>query len=150
MTAPRPGITRRSTLSAAGIALAGAVAGFVVARNSDAARARGRTTAANAYGRVPAGGGRPLAAVAAIPDGGGLIRRSPAVVLVRAGSRVHAFSAVCPHQGCLVDRVTAASIDCPCHGSRFATATGAVLAGPATRPLTRVPVTVRNGEVFAG
>jgi nitrite reductase/ring-hydroxylating ferredoxin subunit len=50
---------------------------------------------------------------------------------------VHAVSARCTHLGCLV-RFNAAetSWDCPCHGSRF-DVDGAVLEGPAVRPLPR-------------
>jgi len=48
---------------------------------------------------------------------------------------VHAVSLRCTHLGCLL-RFNAAerSWDCPCHGSRF-DVDGAVLEGPATRPL---------------
>ncbi len=50
---------------------------------------------------------------------------------------VHAVSLRCTHLGCLL-RFNAAerSWDCPCHGSRF-DVDGAVLEGPATRPLER-------------
>ncbi|GAA4012076.1 FAD-dependent oxidoreductase [Allokutzneria multivorans] len=54
----------------------------------------------------------------------------------RAGV-VHAVSLRCTHLGCLV-RFNGAerSWDCPCHGSRF-DVDGAVLEGPATKPLPR-------------
>lgn len=49
---------------------------------------------------------------------------------------VHAFSARCPHLGCAVRwSPQEKSWDCPCHGSRFDAVTGAVLNGPAQRPL---------------
>jgi Rieske Fe-S protein len=50
---------------------------------------------------------------------------------------LHAVSLRCTHLGCLV-RFNAAerSWDCPCHGSRF-DVNGAVLEGPAVRPLPR-------------
>lgn len=144
------GVTRRSALTATAVAVAGGVAGYVVARNSAAAKAPDGTTAANAYGSVPSESGRPLAAVSAIPDGGGVVLGSPAVVLTRRGSQVHAFSAICTHEGCRVDRVSGGAISCPCHGSRFDAVTGKVLGGPAPRPLPAVPVTVRGGEVYSG
>jgi glycine/D-amino acid oxidase-like deaminating enzyme/nitrite reductase/ring-hydroxylating ferredoxin subunit len=49
--------------------------------------------------------------------------------------RVHRFSAVCPHLGCIVAwNGGEKSFDCPCHGSRF-DARGAVIEGPAVDPL---------------
>ena len=48
---------------------------------------------------------------------------------------LHAVSLRCTHLGCLLRFNSAErSWDCPCHGSRF-DVTGAVLEGPATRPL---------------
>lgn len=50
---------------------------------------------------------------------------------------VHAFSAVCPHLGCIVHwNADEKTFDCPCHGSRF-DGHGRVLNGPANQNLTR-------------
>lgn len=149
-------LTRRAALSGAGIALAGAVAGYLVARNSTAARAGGGggVTVANAYGPAAAASGaassgRMLVALDQVPVGGGVVLAKDGIVVTRtAPDDVHAFSAVCTHQGCTVDTVADGAIDCPCHGSSFDAATGAVRRGPATRPLPPITVAVRSGQVF--
>ena len=142
-------LSRRSAVEGAAALAVGVVAGAVVARNSAAAKTKRGTTAANAYGPAPSDTGKRLAALADIPPGGGVIVDDPAVVLVRdSNDQVHAFSAVCTHQGCTVDKVAKGQIECPCHGSRFDAATGDVTSGPASRPLPSVAVVVRNGEVF--
>jgi Rieske Fe-S protein len=128
------------------VVAAGGVVGAVTVWTSGVGGGRRGTTAANAYG-APAGraGGR-LTTLDSVPAGSGLVLDG--IVLTRsAGGDVHAFSAVCTHQGCTVG-VSDAGIACPCHGSRFDPATGAVVHGPATRPLPPVGVVVRNGEVF--
>jgi Rieske Fe-S protein len=149
MTDMAEGVTRRSALTATGAAVIGGVAGFAVARNSAAAKQPSGPAAANAYGDTPTSAGRVLAPLADVPDGGGVVLDKPAVVITRTGSDVHAFSAVCTHQGCHVDKVSGGTIRCPCHGSRFDASTGAVVRGPAGSPLPRVEITVRNGEVLS-
>jgi glycine/D-amino acid oxidase-like deaminating enzyme/nitrite reductase/ring-hydroxylating ferredoxin subunit len=57
-----------------------------------------------------------------------------------AGGVVHAVAATCTHLGCTVHWNRAEmSWDCPCHGSRF-DVDGAVLNGPAVRPLEQYEV----------
>ena len=53
---------------------------------------------------------------------------------------IHAYSAVCPHMGCVVRwNGEERSFDCPCHGSRFTTE-GVVINGPATAGLEKIIV----------
>jgi Rieske Fe-S protein len=56
------------------------------------------------------------------------------------------LSAVCTHQGCLVDSVANGTISCPCHGSAFSL-TGEVTSGPATQPLPARQFSVVDGVV---
>lgn len=69
-------------------------------------------------------------------------------VLVRLDSGDFvAYSAVCTHQQCIVDYKNG-QLACPCHGSIFDPANGgAVVNGPANRPLPEIPVKVEGGNV---
>ena len=127
-------MTRRSALAGAVAVAAGAVAGYFLGRNSDAARAAAPGTAANAYG--PA---KKTAALARVADitGAGIVEHG--VVLTRdASGTVRGVSAICTHQGCTVAAPHNGVVACPCHGSRFDALTGRVLRGPATRALPAV------------
>jgi Rieske Fe-S protein len=144
-------ITRRSALRAAALSLAAAIAGFVVARTSHAARSKGVSTAANGYGygAAPTSGGRLLARVDQVPVTGGLILTGEKIVLTAGqNGAIHGFSAVCTHQGCTVGSVSRTAIVCPCHGSTFSPQTGAVISGPATQPLPVIAVVVRDNNVY--
>ena len=141
-------LTRRAVVRGCGVVAVGAVVGFALARRSDAAQAVGPSgAAANGYGPTSGSGGERLAALADVPDGGGLVLGDEHVVLTRSGDEVHAFSATCTHQGCTVDGVTDGRITCPCHGSAFDATTGKVVQGPATTGLAPVDVTVTDGEI---
>jgi Rieske Fe-S protein len=68
--------------------------------------------------------------------------------LVRSGDGVSAWSTVCPHLGCAVDRrATGPGFNCPCHDSNF-DPQGRRLDGPSPRDLDALGVRVDNGFVY--
>jgi nitrite reductase/ring-hydroxylating ferredoxin subunit len=82
-------------------------------------------------------------AKADIPVGGGKVFDALKVVVTQpTAGDYKAFSAVCTHQGCTVAGVSNGVITCPCHGSTFDIATGAVTQGPATQALPAKSVSV--------
>jgi Rieske Fe-S protein len=147
-----PQTSRRAVIAGAGIAAVAGAAGFawyVTAGPAPAATAPVGGYPAPSDGTT--GSTAALAAVADIPEGGGLVLADQGVVLTReAGDDIRGFSSVCTHQGCSVSQVVGGEIICPCHGSTFSAATGAVVNGPATAPLAGVPVTVTDGSVYPG
>jgi Rieske Fe-S protein len=89
-----------------------------------------------------------LASTADIPVGGGKVLTAQKIVITQpqAGS-FHAFTAICTHQGCIVDAVGAGTIDCPCHGSKYSAVNGSVVNGPATLPLAAVSIKVQGTSI---
>lgn len=81
------------------------------------------------------------------PDGQAFVQapgmERPAYVRRLASGEIVAVLAACTHQGCQPEPV-ADRLVCPCHGSEFSFE-GAVLQGPAERPLTRYTV-VEEGD----
>lgn len=96
---------------------------------------------------VEAGAGTGVAA-SDVPVGGGVILTEPAIVITQpTEGDLKAFTAICPHQGCLVSEVKDNVILCPCHGSLFSAEDGSVLQGPARTGLTSAGVAVDGGSV---
>ncbi|GAA1160314.1 thiosulfate dehydrogenase [quinone] large subunit [Kitasatospora gansuensis] len=101
---------------------------------------------------VPSGSGAAKVSVAAasVPVGGSAQVKDPAsgdavyIVQPKAGQYC-GFSSVCTHSGCAVDAPKNNQMYCPCHGSKFDATTGAVINGPATKPLPKYTVT-KNGD----
>jgi len=83
--------------------------------------------------------------LADVPAEGALVLPSRRCAIVRRGDAVTAFDLTCTHLGCTV-KGTPEGFACPCHGSRFAP-DGAVVRGPATRPLARLAVEARGGTL---
>ena len=70
----------------------------------------------------------------------------PLYVLVLDGGGYAALSSICTHRGCTVD-LGGPGLACPCHGSQY-DREGQVTRGPASRALTRYPVTVAGDELL--
>lgn len=77
---------------------------------------------------------------AEVPVGSGVVVDDRYVVVQPTEGEFHAYTAVCPHQGCLVQTVTEEEIICPCHSSRFSPTTGELLSGPAESGLAEAQV----------
>ncbi|GCD89198.1 Rieske (2Fe-2S) protein [Nocardioides sp. LS1] len=131
-----PGISRRHALAGAATVGVGLPLLAACGGGSDA------TTGASAS---PDAG--PLGATADIPVGGGTVFADQKVVVTQpTAGEFKGFSATCTHQGCVVANVTE-TINCPCHGSKFSIEDGSVQAGPATRALPEVTVTVDGDQI---
>ncbi|MGH7180464.1 MAG: ubiquinol-cytochrome c reductase iron-sulfur subunit [Nitrospiraceae bacterium] len=69
-------------------------------------------------------------------------------VVKQTNGEITAFSPLCPHLGCGYRwDASAKQFQCPCHGSVY-DVTGKVLAGPAPRPLDRLPTKVEGGQLL--
>lgn len=61
----------------------------------------------------------------------------------------YAFSDVCTHKACPLSKgsLEGSTVTCPCHGSQFDVATGAVLRGPAEEPVTTYAVALDGDDL---
>ncbi len=138
-------LTRRTVLAGACGTCAVAVAGC-------AALTTGTPAAAPQPAATPAPAPAPAAPAGiptkSVPVKGGIVLADQGIVVTqpKAGT-FKAFSATCTHQGCTVNTVKNGVIGCPCHGSTFAIATGAVVHGPAKKPLAAKKVTVKGSTL---
>ncbi|MFJ7338541.1 Rieske (2Fe-2S) protein [Streptomyces sp. NPDC101110] len=99
-------------------------------------------------GATSGSAGKDLADIGEIPVGGGKIFKDEKVVVTQPEEgQFKAFSAICTHQHCLVGSVSDGTINCPCHGSKFKIADGAVAHGPATQPLPAEQITVDGNSI---
>jgi nitrite reductase/ring-hydroxylating ferredoxin subunit len=154
---PAVGPARRSVVllgATAGLGVAGiaGLAGCGSGAGSAGESSGSPSGAASAPGSGPpsgsASGGSSedaLIKLSSVPVGGSV--KIGGTIVTRTGSNsVVGHSTTCTHQGCSVEPA-GRELHCPCHGSRFLAASGAVLHGPAQRPLDRVGLVVKSGYV---
>ncbi|MFI8345908.1 Rieske (2Fe-2S) protein [Streptomyces sp. NPDC085596] len=92
-----------------------------------------------------------LGAEGEVAKGGAKLYREHNVVVGRDGEGgLKAYSLVCTHAGCVINKLRGTTLVCPCHGSEFDAVTGKVLQAPATEPLAELPVKVSDGRIVAG
>jgi Rieske Fe-S protein len=166
MTEPSvPASSRRTLLAYAGAACAAALAGCTTynanngginggqAAQSSSAPAGPAGVSSSAAAGVSSGaaassGPVVLARTGDIPVGGGKILTDKKIVITEPQSGTFkAFTAVCTHQGCIVNSVSGGTINCPCHGSKFSIANGSVVNGPAPSPLAPVSIEVQGTSI---
>jgi Rieske Fe-S protein len=152
-----PTVTRRIVLvagvatgAAGALALAGCSKSSSSSGDASAATAGGNSTAGSRGGA--AGQAAVLAKVADVPVGNALsatMNGQPILISQPTAGTIVTFSAICTHQGCTV-APAGKEFHCPCHGSVYNAATGAVIQGPAPAPLKKIATHVADGEVIAG
>ena len=76
--------------------------------------------------------------------------QEPCLLVRLTTSEFVAFSQKCTHLSCaVVPRPDEGSFYCPCHEGRFDLRSGAPIAGPPRRPLTRVVLEMRGRDIYA-
>lgn len=93
--------------------------------------------------------GEELAKTADIPVGGGKIFKAEEIVVTQpTEGEFKAFTNICIHANCPVASVSDGTINCTCHGSRFAITDGSVVEKPATRALPAKKITVQGNSIL--
>ena len=98
---------------------------------------------------------RRIARADEIPVGGARVFDYPGAgepcLVVRTGPQHYvAYNQKCTHLSCaVVPDLERGRLHCPCHNGSFEVATGVPIAGPPRRPLERVRLEIRNGDLYA-
>lgn len=143
------GMSRRGVLTGAAALGALAVTACGSSDDNKGSASASQTPSSGATSSSPAAAAA-LAKLADITVGSAVSAKDasgkPLIIARPTSTTAVAFSATCTHKGCPV-KPEGTELKCPCHGSKFAAATGKVINGPAQAPLTPFPVKVANGEV---
>ena len=72
------------------------------------------------------------------------------VNVASVGGQLHAFDDTCTHKACSLakGKLDGTTVTCPCHGSQFDVTSGAVLRGPAQRPVRSRLVQVEGDDLL--
>jgi 3-phenylpropionate/trans-cinnamate dioxygenase ferredoxin component len=73
------------------------------------------------------------------------------VNITKTEGQLYAFDDTCTHAGCSLanGELEGTTVTCACHGSQFDVTSGAVLRGPAQRPVRSRAVLVQGDELLA-
>jgi Rieske Fe-S protein len=91
----------------------------------------------------------------AIPVGGSLVFEYPAqhdiCIVIRTGHQLYfAYNQKCTHLSCaVVPDLAHGRLHCPCHNGSFELRSGIPVAGPPRRPLERILLQIRDGDLYA-
>lgn len=130
-------MSRRAVIAAAGLGVAGAACGRV----PDAPVGPASPTPTPDIGR-------PVGLAADVPVGGGTIFTDARVVVTQpTPGEFRGFGIVCTHDSCELTSVADGTINCPCHGSRYAITDGSVVRGPARTGLRVENIAVDGGRI---
>jgi nitrite reductase/ring-hydroxylating ferredoxin subunit len=79
-----------------------------------------------------------------------VVLRGRRIAICKFENHYYAFDNICTHEyACLSDGfLDGKTIECPLHQARFDVTTGEVLSPPATRPLERFDVSLRDNQLF--
>jgi Rieske Fe-S protein len=145
-----PDLDRRTVIRTAGVVGAGVMGAATLAACGGDASTKAGTAASSAASAAAGAAGSAADAIKAadIPVGGGKVFEATKIVVTQPkAGEFKAFSAICTHKGCTVAGVANGTITCPCHGSTYDAATGAVTGGPAPAPLPAKSVKVSGGSI---
>jgi 3-phenylpropionate/trans-cinnamate dioxygenase ferredoxin subunit len=72
------------------------------------------------------------------------------VNIASVDGQLHAFDDTCTHRACSLSqgKLDGTTVTCPCHGSQFDVTSGAVLRGPAQRPVRSRLVEVEGMDLL--
>ena len=143
-------VPRRAVIAAiAGIGATAACAPAAGPSASPSAAPSAGPTPGASLAHVPATRApRPVAGVDEIPIGGGRVFPERRVVVTQpTAGEFRGFGIVCTHDGCELNAVAEGTINCPCHGSRYAITDGSVVQGPARTGLRVEQVAVDGDEI---
>ena len=148
---PQPALSRRSVVAAAGVvSLAAALTACGESGDSDDSYGSATDKKQKPDDSAASGGaaGAVLAKTSEIPVGGGKIFKEEGVVVTQpTKGEFKAFSNRCTHKQCPVTSVEGGTINCPCHGSKFAITDGSVKSSPAPKPLPAAQISVDGDSI---
>jgi 3-phenylpropionate/trans-cinnamate dioxygenase ferredoxin component len=72
------------------------------------------------------------------------------VDVANAGGHLYALEDTCTHRGCSLasGKLDGTTVTCPCHGSQFDVTSGAVIRGPAPRPVRSRSVQITGEDLL--